>query len=298
MLRPSGARTRDPRWIALLLIILSSASALGEGFAIIGDAGTINARNVDVSRKSLMHNGVNQLLLAGDNLYEPFATYAQVWEPWRSMGFGFAAVAIGNHNAGYPAEVAYFHMPGEYYSVVHGPARFVILNSDNDNTGPQQAAWLENELNTAKEPLLFVMFHHPPYTTSDFHNWKEKEHFHRAVRPVLQRHSGRINALFLGHDHVASALQMGGINAIISGAAMEQRPIKPVNYRDADDGSQVTSRWLYNRDQTWAWLRFGAQGPRVDYMDARTEQVACSIALIPAKMSLAANCGPGVPRFQ
>ena len=64
----------------------------------------------------------------------------------------YDVVAIGNHNGGYKQEMQYFQMPAEQYSTVIDQARFIVLNSDNDSSGPAQAQWLD------REPAMKLLF--------------------------------------------------------------------------------------------------------------------------------------------
>jgi hypothetical protein len=182
--------------------IVSDASADTQ-MAVIGDAGrtTPSSRLV---RESIAKSGIQRLVLPGDNLYS--GSYQSVWNPWISARLSFDVVAIGNHNGGYRQETAFFSMPSEYYAKVIDGARFLVLNSDNESTAAAQANWLNTELRSAREPLVFVVYHHPSYTISTFHNWEEKAVFQRALRPVIWANRAKITALLVGHDHVATML--------------------------------------------------------------------------------------------
>jgi hypothetical protein len=154
-------------------------------FAIIADGGEWNS-SARLTRDSVLRTPIRSLILPGDNLYN--SNYANVWGNWSQNGFTFDVPAIGNHNDGYEAEMAFFRMPGEYFSKVYpGIARFIVLNSDNNSTGSTQASFLDSELTAATEPFVFLVYHHPTYTLSHFHGWKDKKKFQQAIRPVLWR---------------------------------------------------------------------------------------------------------------
>ena len=125
--------------------------------AVMGDAG-LTGPDLDNLRSSIASEKINSLILPGDNLY--FGRYNWTWDQWKQQGFNFDVVAIGNHHGGYDKEISYFKMPGEYFAVVKNKARFLVLNSDNQDNVDQQISWLRNELANATEKLIFLVFHH------------------------------------------------------------------------------------------------------------------------------------------
>jgi hypothetical protein len=84
--------------------------------------------------------------------------------------------AIGNHDwdiGGGAPYFAFFTLPGNerYYEVARGPVRLVFLDSDArepDGRTPSsvQGTWARQTMAAAREPFLFVVFHHPAYTSS------------------------------------------------------------------------------------------------------------------------------------
>lgn len=257
-------------------------------YAIIGDAGKTNS-NSKIVRESILHHGLSQLILPGDNLYS--GTYQNVWAPWKSAGMTFDVVAIGNHNDGYNNEIAFFQMPGEYFTkVIHG-ARFIVLNSDNDNSGVEQATWLGQQLSQAHESLIFLVYHHPTYTTSSFHSWQEKTQFQTALRPILWKFRSKITALFVGHDHLATILHFNDLPVIISGAVQEVRKDTPVN--NVQDGVKVQTAWYFDSTPHWAKLQWDAQAgtAEVQFIRAKDDIVTCTAILRTAqKAQLQSDC--------
>ena len=205
--------------LAIALTTLPTVAS-EQTFGIIGDAGraTANAKSV---RESLARAGVLELILPGDNLYS--GTYQSVWQSWRNLNFQFPVVAIGNHNDGYPSEMSYFGMPAEYYSKVIDGVHFLVLNSDNNQSGRTQAAWLDGQLENATENLIFLVYHHPSYKISSVHTWTEKKEFQLAIRPIIWKHRHKLTALIVGHDHLASVLHFNDLPVILSGAVQEDR---------------------------------------------------------------------------
>lgn len=225
-----------------------------QSFAIIGDAGKYNAQTKAV-HQSIARSGVTRLILPGDNLYS--GTYAQQWSPW--SGFEFSVVAIGNHTAGYQQEMKYFSMPSEYYAKEIAGLRFLVLNSDNTRTVNEQADWLEGEL--AKDNRLaaatFLVWHHPPYTVSSYHGWKEKAAFQNRMRALLKTYGDRITGLLVGHDHIGAVYCLDRLPMIVSGAIWDTREAQQKNYQDSKDGTQVAPQWVYPEGTAvWARLDF------------------------------------------
>lgn len=257
-------------------------------FGIIGDAGktTSGAKQV---RDSMIRQKVFKTVLPGDNLYS--GTYDSVWTIWKTSGFTFDVVAIGNHSGGYPKEIAFFKMPSEYYAKVIDGTKFLVLNSDNNNSGPQQAAWLNSELDKATEKLIFLVYHHPSYTISTFHNWEEKKKFQNAIRPVIWKNRSKITALIVGHDHLASLLHFNDLPVILSGAVQEFRKDKPVDY--TSNSIHIKTNWYFDSKPYWAKLTVNAALGKaaVDYMRASDDKISCSATIETGHSAqMAANC--------
>lgn len=247
-------------------------------FGVMGDAGIVN-RATEQTRASMTRMGVNQLILPGDNLYKPRQSYTEVWDRWKNAGFTFNIVAIGNHNKSYADEMAYFRMTNEFYTVAHGGVRFVIMNSDHDSWGKVQAEWFDRVLSAATEKAVFVVFHHPFYTASSFHTWMEKPNFHRALRPLFFKHREKITAFLLGHDHLSTLINMGGLPVFIAGAAHEQRPDTAINY--VENGVRVQTAWLFKGEPSWGKLEIDGESgaSRFTFIDSRNDRVLCAVRL-------------------
>jgi predicted phosphodiesterase len=277
-------------WVVALLASFVWADT---ELAVIGDAGRANS-NTRTVMASLQRAGVTRLVLPGDNLYS--GTYSQVWDSWRTAGFTFDAVAIGNHHGGYAEEMRYFGMPSEYHSRVIGGARFLILNSDNDRSAAAQATWLDQELTAATESLVFLVFHHPSYSVSRFHRWEEKPNFQRAIRPVFWRHRSKITALLVGHDHLATLIRFDDLPVILSGAVQEVRRDSPVD--NLQEGVSVKTDWYFDDNPYWANLKIAddLSQATVDYVRARDDYRACTAILRTGREAeLQPNCRVEAP---
>jgi Calcineurin-like phosphoesterase len=260
---------------------------------IIGDAGQWNSNSESV-QKSLIRRATLKLIMPGDNLY--VSTYADVWGHWSTKGFSFDVVAIGNHTAGYSKETQFFGMPGEYFSKVQGTSRFIVLNSDNVTTASAQAAFLESELNSAHEPFIFLVYHHPTYTLSSTHHWDEKKAFQTALRPLLKRFRSKITAVIVGHDHLAVLAHFGDLPVILSGAVKDVRVDTPID--GIQDGVAVAADWYFDGSPYWVQLLIpaGAAAATVDFIRASDDQVSCTATIVTGKAAaLSANCSQRRP---
>jgi hypothetical protein len=268
------------------ILFLSLTSYAQTEFAIIGDAGRINKNSQSVMQ-SILNHGVTQLILPGDNLYS--STYEKVWKTWQDHQFDFSVVAIGNHNAGYAAEVNYFQMPGEYYKRSIGFADFIVLNSDNPKNVSAQMVWLDNELQNTTMKNVFLVYHHPTYTISKVHGWTDRKAFQIEVRKRLKKFRSKITALMVGHDHLASLIHFGDLPVILSGAVQEVRKDAPVDY--VTEGVHIKTAWYFDHTPHWAQLVVTSTGATVDFIKAQTNQVNCSVRLYTGSMAvMGENC--------
>lgn len=278
--------------LSLSLIIAANSRAEVRTYGIISDAGVWNENSRKV-HASMLKSGVFPLIMAGDNLYDTRLRYGDVWDHWKKSGFEFLITALGNHHRSYGEEMEYFGMPSEYFSKVDGSSRFIVLNSDNMRNVDAQIDWFKHELAQAQEQFVFVVFHHSPYTITLFHHWREKEKFQRAVRPLLQQYSGKITALIVGHDHIATLLELGdhGLPMVVSGSVFDERKTIPLNYRD--DGVRVKTRWLFPGGFYWTRMDVNTEESTVwlNFVRSEPDQVSCSARIYPRPMLLRPNCG-------
>ncbi len=275
----------------VLRVLLATFSlvpaAAGFEYAIVGDAGLVNDDH-SLVRRSVKKAGVSALILPGDNLYETKQGYASIWNSWKERGFTFDVVAIGNHSAGYREEIRYFGMPDEAYSRVKGPARFIVLNSDNEKTVAAQLRFLNHELETAREPYVFIVYHHPTFTVSDRHNWYERKEFQLGLRRTLAERANRVTALIVGHDHIASLVSVSGVPMIVSGAVHESLPTQPRDY--AEGPFKVETVWLFRNEAHWARLDVRSDEVRVSFVHAASDQVVCAARIAPRPIRPHENC--------
>ena len=256
----------------------ASAEEANQSFGVMGDAGLWNQKTIEIEA-SMRRTGVNRLVMPGDNLYFGAGDYPEQWGHWK--GYDFSVVAIGNHNYSYEREIAFFKMPGAYYSKTFpGDVRFLVLNSDDEKTAEVQARWLEEQLKQ-KSALTFLVWHHSPYTLTSSHGWREKEAFQTRMRDIIHRHQNEITALLLGHDHIGAFYCVDRVPLIITGASWETREPETMNYV-AEDKTQVKAQWVYPR-QTALWghleIRAAQKEAKLSFIRASDDKELSTVSL-------------------
>lgn len=256
-------------------------------FGIIGDAGNWNANSKSV-RDSLIIDRVTNLILPGDNIYDLNLDYEDIWKNWIIKGFKFPVVAIGNHTKGYAEEMRFFSMPDEFYSKHIENIHFIVLNSDNNRTAQQQAAFLKTELENSRNKFIFIVYHHPPFSIR--HQWQERKDFQLATRPILIEFKEKITAVLVGHDHIASLIQMDTIPVIVSGAVFESFRIPWIDTSLGELG--IKTKW--SSSGGYYWTRLDVDKARnqvwINFVGTAGERVKCSARIFPQPILLKNNC--------
>lgn len=276
----------------LILMAISPAQARTYSYAIIGDAGVKNDATQAI-QDSIFNSGIKDLILPGDNLYDPKQGYEFVWDAWKKRGFNFNVVAIGNHTLGFELERQYFAMPAEFFKKEIEPGfKFLVLNSENQSNIEEQMNWLDAELRAAStDDLVLIVSHHPSFTLTSRHTWQEREAFQLKFRTLLQKHSAKIDGIFYGHDHIATAFSINDIPAIVSGATFQQYQFPGVNYTDGN--FKIKTEWMYKGEVTWIRMDVDTVTKEVwiNFVNARKSTVDCSMRMHPLPILKKENCG-------
>jgi Icc-related predicted phosphoesterase len=176
--------------------------------------------------------------MTGDIVYNGFdADDWKVWDSetsiWRQEKIKVYP-SLGNHDLHGDPKIAlgnYFQRfpdlkDSRYYSVRAANTLLLVLDSALDETSGPQGEWLANKLDhvPAGVDFVFLVFHHPPYTSSS--DAKEFGGGHSARSPELalgkmleQRQAGarfRI-VVFNGHVHNYERHEHGGVTYFVSG---------------------------------------------------------------------------------
>ena len=142
--------------------------------------------------------------------------------------------ALGNHDLHKPEDVAlanYFQRfpdlkNSRYYSVRAANSLILVLDSSLDETNSPQGQWLNDKLDhvPADVDFVFLMFHHPPYTSSSDakmlgggHSARPTEQALAKVLEQRQAHARYRIVVFSGHVHNYERHEHGGVTYFVSG---------------------------------------------------------------------------------
>ncbi|SPF36919.1 Metallophosphoesterase [Candidatus Sulfotelmatobacter kueseliae] len=172
------------------------------------------------------------------------------WKVWDSETSGWREKKIpiyptlGNHDLHGKEEVAlgnYFERfpdlkNSRYYSVRAANTLILVLDSSLDELTGRQGQWLADKLDhvPADVDFVFVMLHHPPYTSSSDTKLFGGGHSARAQEQALakmleerQAHARYRLVVFSGHVHNYERHEHGGVTYFVSGGgAAHAYPIK------------------------------------------------------------------------
>jgi len=208
----------------------------------------------------------------GDIVYNGYDTNDwKVWdretEAWRDNNITVYP-ALGNHDLHGDEKIAlanYFQRfpmlkGSRYYSVRVANCLMLVLDSSLDETTGPQGQWLTKKLDTIPSDVdfVFLVFHHPPYTSSSDamkygggHSARPPE---QKLAKALEDRQANMRArivVFSGHVHNYERHEHGGVTYFVSGGAgahaypIERAPDDPfqskeINYHyllvDVDKG--------------------------------------------------------------
>ncbi len=210
-------------------------------FIAFGDWGARSTGQFALARQMAHHYQEQPFqfaLLLGDNIYPigDIGKHAQdsFYEPYGPLlrnGVKFYA-SLGNHDvmAGHgDAQVAFFKMPGRYYSFTQENIQFFVLDT-NDFDGKQQN-WLKTSLANSRAQWKIVYGHHPVYSSGMHGN---TEHLVKHLAPILNQYG--VDFYLAGHEHnYERFLPIHHVHYLVSGGGGAYvRPfkkIKPLSVR-------------------------------------------------------------------
>jgi Icc-related predicted phosphoesterase len=205
------------------------------------------------------------ICFTGDIVYNGYdANDWKVWDSetsvWRDQEIPIYP-ALGNHDLHGDEKVAlgnYFRrfpnlQNSRYYSVRVANTLLLVLDSSQDEADGPQGQWLADKLDhvPADVDFVFLMFHHPPYTSSSDekklgggHSARPQEQALAKVLEERQAHARFRMVVFSGHVHNYERHEHGGVTYFVSGGgAAHPYPIA----RAADDlfqGKEVNYHYL------------------------------------------------------
>ncbi len=142
--------------------------------------------------------------------------------------------ALGNHDLHGDEKTAlgnYFERfpdlkNSRYYSVRAANVLVLVLDSSLEESAGPQGQWLANKLDhvPADVDFVFLMFHHPPYTSSSDakllgggHSARGTEQALAKVLEARQAHAPFRIVVFSGHVHNYERHEHGGVTYFVSG---------------------------------------------------------------------------------
>lgn len=178
------------------------------------------------------------ICFTGDIVYNGYDVNDwKVWDTetsvWRDKNIPVYP-ALGNHDLHGDEKVAlgnYFQRfpdlkNSRYYSVRAANTLTLVLDSALDEASGPQGQWLTNKLDNipADVDFVFLMFHHPPYTSSSdaktFGGGHSARSHEQALAKLLeerQAHARVRFVVFSGHVHNYERHEHGGVTYFVSG---------------------------------------------------------------------------------
>jgi len=210
-------------WLVAAQDVRLPNAAASVKFAVIGDSGTGDRRQVEVADQMLRFHGkfpFDRVIMLGDNIYgaqggQNFVTkFAQPYKGLLDAGVAFYAT-LGNHDSLDNRQYPLFHMGGErYYTHAMKNVRFFVL--DTNELDPKQLAWFEGALKASRDQWKICYFHHPLYSDGARHG--SDVNLRVALEPLLVAYG--VNVVFSGHDHIYERLTpQKGIQYFVAGSA-------------------------------------------------------------------------------
>jgi predicted phosphodiesterase len=185
--------------------------------------------------------------------------------------------AIGNHDREpRPARTAenyrkYFHVPADtkdperYYAFTYGNARFVVLDSNLYSFAlTDQTAWMEREFTAALKNAdirhIFVVMHHPPFSTSIHGGHSE---LREMWTPLFEKYG--VRAVFSGHDHTYERAINNNVRYLVSGGG--GAPLYPKDPQ-ASAVDKAATRYF---ERTFQFLRVSVIGDFIEVAAIRAD---------------------------
>lgn len=134
---------------------------------------------------------------------------------------GKEATALANYFARFPEL-----KQSRFYSVQLGTSVMLVLDSALDETGGPQEVWLKEQLGKVTDDtnFVFMIFHHPPYTSSSDEKSYGGGHSARGTEKELakmleerQHHMRARIVVFNGHVHNYERHQHNGVTYFVTG---------------------------------------------------------------------------------
>jgi Icc-related predicted phosphoesterase len=165
--------------------------------------------------------------------------------------------ALGNHDLHGEEKIAlgnYFQRfpdlkNSRYYSVRVANTLVLVLDSSQDEISGPQGQWLAGKLENISPDVdfVFLMFHHPPYTSSSDaklfgggHSARPTEQHLAKMLEERQAHARARFVVFSGHVHNYERHEHGGVTYFVSGGGaahaypIERAPDDPFQSKEVN----------------------------------------------------------------
>jgi Icc-related predicted phosphoesterase len=184
----------------------------------------------------------------------------KVWDTetsiWRDKNIPIYP-SLGNHDLHGDEKVAlgnYFQRfpdlkNSRYYSVRASNTLTLVLDSSLDESSGPQGQWLASKLDSIPSDVdfVFLMFHHPPYTSSSdekkFGGGHSARPHEQALAKILEERQAHTRARFVvfsGHVHNYERHEHGGVTYFVSGGGaahaypIERAPDDPFQSKEVN----------------------------------------------------------------
>jgi len=201
------------------------------------------------------------ICFTGDIVYNGYdGNDWKVWDSetsiWRDQSIPVYP-ALGNHDLHGDEKIAlgnYFQRfpdlkNNRYYSVRAANTLMLVLDSSLDEVSGPQSQWLSNKLDNISSDVdfVFLMFHHPPYTSSSDakmfgggHSARSTEQHLAKMLEDRQIHARARFVVFSGHVHNYERHEHGGVTYFVSGGGaahaypIERAPSDPFQSKEVN----------------------------------------------------------------
>ncbi|HWN95954.1 MAG TPA: metallophosphoesterase [Methylomirabilota bacterium] len=256
---------------ALLAAASTGAASLSTRFALIGDFGANNSREMAVSQLVRTNFQPDFVVTIGDNNYigaanidtaigqyyhEFIGNYIGAFGPGASSNRFFPA--LGNHDwdssTGFASHTNYFSLPGSerYYDFVRGPVHVFVLNTDphepdGNTVSSTQGRWFSNAIARSTSPWRIVVAHDPPYSSTEAHAFMRWPFQQWGASIVISGDSHNYERIMLnGFPYVVNGLggaSMSGFGSPVNGSVVRYNSDHGAMLVTATDTNIVYEFW-------------------------------------------------------
>lgn len=219
-------------------------------FAVLGDFGNGSRAQYQLGdQMKRVHDAFKYefVVTVGDNLYgserpQDFRTKFEL--PYKAIldaGVKFYA-SLGNHDGREQRYYKLFNMDGKLYYSFKAPKGDVrLFGLETTYLDRDQLAWIEKELQGAKEVWKIPFFHHPPYSSGGRHGSDTR--IREVLEPLFIKYN--VSVVMTGHDHFYERVkpQQGIVYFVVGSGGQLRRG-------DLRDGSPLTEKG-FDTDQAF-----------------------------------------------